>query len=89
MEKKISELEYAFTEAFKNAIGDIANAAEHGEPMTLRDVLNFGFNNVDLDGKIGFEIEDFTEKELSTKVDFNFWDEDMDGYRVVYLTEIL
>ena len=90
MKKKIWELESEFMGAFYNAVNQIQRRYESGEPMTLKEVLEFGFNNVDFEDKSGFETTDFTEEELNKKVRFDeyfLWDEDADGYRFIILRE--
>lgn len=90
--KKIYELEYDFINKFNYAITKIQFGAEDGEPYTLRRVLeDFGFNYVCLItehiSESGYEITDFSEEALNTKVDFDYWDTDEDGFRIVCLKE--
>lgn len=78
----IWKLEETFMNAFESAIGTI-----QAQDLTLREVLKFGFNNVELSGVRGYEEEDFTEDLLDIVVDFDYWEEDADGYRCVMLTK--
>ena len=84
-DKLIYQKEIAFNGAFDRAICQITRLAHEGSPITLRKVLSFGFNNVFLNGKKGFEEDDFNSDELDTLVDYNDWGYDLDGYRIVYL----
>ena len=89
MEKKVYELEMDFIEAFEYAVARIREqAGYYNEPMTLEKVLEFGFNNVCLNGKKGYDKDDFSQEELKKHVDFSDWDLDDDMYRTVYLTEV-
>ena len=50
-EKPIYEHEAEFKRLFDNAINDIYYHTENDEPLTLKQVIKFGFNNVSLNGK--------------------------------------
>lgn len=91
MEKKIYEMEHDFLMAFNRALSTIEVRCDEGDPMTLKEVLEFGFNNVDFNGKFGYEECDFTEEELNKRVRLDEcfqWDDDPDGYRYVILKEV-
>ena len=75
---KIWEVEKQFVDKFNKAVDEVAD----GE-LTLREVLDFGFNNVSFEGTMGYEPEDFTEEQLNKKVKFVEWDFDNDGYRFI------
>ena len=84
----IYEHEAEFIRLFDNAINDICYHAEIDEPLTLKQVIKFGFNNVSLNGKKGYEEDYFPKSWLKKKVSFDYWDYDADGYRIVYLKEV-
>ena len=86
--KPIYVLEGEFMDRFDDALHEIEISADKGDPLTLEEVLEFGFNNVSLNGKRGYEKEDFTVDELQTKVTWSDWDRDSDGYRYVILKEV-
>ena len=77
---KIYDLECKFTDAFNDAIGYISCM-----PHTLKDVLLYGFNSVEIDGHIGYTPSEFPADLLNKNVEFNGWDFDGDGYRRVFL----
>ena len=84
----LSKLEYRFNEVFKDQIDIIYIHQTSENPLLLAEVLTMGFNNVALNGKIGYEPADFTDEELSTEVKFDYWEDDDDNYRTVYLKAI-
>ena len=89
--KKIYEYEGEFINLFNEALEDIQFRAEENDPLTLREVLQYGFNSIKFDDTVGYEPADFTPEQLDKKVrvcDWNSWDEDADGYRRVYLEEV-
>ena len=86
--KPIYALEGEFMDRFDDALHEIETSADEGDPLTLEEVLGYGFNNVSLNGKRGYEKEDFTVDELQTKVTWSDWDRDSDGYRYVILKEV-
>ena len=85
MDKLIYELEKEFKEAFNDTIHDIELCAFYNKPMTLKEVIDFGFNNICFNGKYGYEEDDFTTEELQSYVNFNCWNSDCDGYNTVFL----
>ena len=86
--KPIYELEGEFLDSFDDALYEIGMSADKGDPYTLEEVLEFGFNTVSLNGKYGQIKDDFTVDELQTKVTWSEWDRDSDGYRYVNLKEV-
>ena len=84
----LSKLEYRFNEVFKDQIDTIYIHQTSENPLLLAEVLTMGFNNVVLNGQIGYEPADFTDEELSTAVKFDYWEDDDDNYRTVYLKAI-
>ncbi len=77
-EEKIYKLEGRFNDAFDDAIHSI----ESGD-LTLREVLEFGFNNIIFEGHWGYDEDDFSEDALNCKVTYDYWSTDDDGYRYV------
>ena len=86
--KPIYVLEQELNDRFDDAIQQIEDAVADGDPLTLEEVLEFGFNNVTLNGKRGYQKDDFTIDELLTRVTWDDWQRDDDGYRYVILKEI-
>ena len=78
--EKIYELEGKFISAFNDAISDVCKGN-----MTLEEVLNLGFNNVEINGMKGYERRDFPEKYWNRVVVFDWWDYDPDGFITVNL----
>lgn len=85
--ESITNLEYKFNTTFDNLIKEIHHYENIEEPLTLREVLTMGFNNVILDGVMGYDEDDFSEETLNTEVAFDYWDYDDDNYRNVYLVK--
>ena len=85
--ESITNLEYKFNTTFNTLISEISSYERKGEPLTLREVLTMGFNNVILDGVMGYDEDDFSDEYLNTKVTFDYWDYDNDNYRNVYLVK--
>ena len=86
--KKIYELESEFLSAFNEAIENIIYQARIGKPLSLREILKYGFNHVYIIGTNykGREENDFPEEVLNYKLDFNYIDEDYYGdYKNVFL----
>ena len=85
MKKKIWELEREFIQAFDEGVETIKH-----DKLTLRQVIQFGFNNLYVHDESGFVIGceeiDFSEILLNSIVKYDYWDEDLDGYRILYLT---
>lgn len=83
--KKIYDLEAEFLNAFEEATDTIIWKEREGNPMTLREVLTMGFNNVEFNGTMDYEPSSWTEKELDTRVEYMGWTTDAGGFRVVVL----
>ena len=84
---KIYEYEIQFLDAWEDAIEKIIFKSNSENPLTLKEVLEFGFNKVYFEDEQGFDDSDFSSSSLDKKVVYDYWDTDFDGYRFIVLKE--
>lgn len=81
--KKIYELEYQVNKILDGFYSDYVN---NGSPITLREILTFGFNGVYKNGEyLGYDEEDFTQEQLDSQVKVVDIDKDSDEYTIVII----
>lgn len=83
---KLYELEGNYNEIVNKYVNDVV-----GETMTIRDLLQYGFNslNDEENGYLGYNEEDFKEENngyvLDTLIKVLYDSEDTDGYTILYI----
>ena len=82
---------YEIEQARLELLAELENNLDYGceypeESMTLKELINYGVNNIIIGDKEGYSEEDFTEEELNSVItDYDF-DEDEDGYTIINVT---
>ena len=91
--KKFYELESEYFNRRERIENEIEYYEDNNdEPLTLKELLKFGLNNIHIhttDGFVisGYEVEDFDEKYLDMRLKNPIFYEDNDGYTVIRVDE--